>query len=309
MDKIEKVTFLNEVQCQPEVVKVSNVLSNKIHKIEANISEIVLKLDRLSEDIKSHHENLSNGIFTSFENFQHGIDSIQANLNVLKSNFGDLEAKISSEVKASTISSHSQSSAKFQRAVKAIRFIGRTRKKVIRGSRTIFVPYEVLDLDEIKRIPKSNEEKIFIKDVIKNSTFYQHSICSEDELKDLVDAMYLDKFEANSIIAAQGSDLQKSDISIVRTGTVDVYKDGILLSTRKSKQMLIAFYMVGVGTVNSYEFRAKTDCELYCISASLFHQIITYYSRTSQTQKASFLRSVSFLSIFIVTNSYMQFFR
>jgi len=305
MNKKETINFL-EVQSQPEIVQRANALSNKLHNIEQHIYEISVRFDRLSEDIKIHHETLSNEIFSSVENFEHDIDSIQANLDVLKSNFGDLEAKVSSKIKASPIlidenvKSHSQSLAKFQRAVNAITFIERTRKKVIRKSKAIVVPSEVLD--EIKRIPKSDEEKIFIKDVIKDSTFYQHSICSEDELEDLSDAMDLEKFEANSIIAAQGSDLQKSNISIVRTGIVDVYKDGILLSTRKPKQMLLAFYMVG--TVNSYEFRAKTDCELYCISASLFHQIITYYSRTSQTQKASFLQCVSYNGKLLVVTKY-----
>ena len=230
---------------------------------------------------------------------------MEGHINGLKSKYGDLEAKISSKKKLNSLSDakvkdRTQSLAKFQKAVKAITFIGKAHNVAIRRSKAIFVPSEILD--EIKRIPKSDEEKIFIKDVIKESTFYQHSLCAEDELDDLVDAMDLEKFEANSIIAAQGSDLQKSDIAIVKSGIVDVYKDGVHLSTRKAKQMLIAFYMVG--TVNSYEFRAKTDCELYCISTALFHQIITYYSRTSQTQKALLLQSVRFYHQILVIANY-----
>lgn len=280
---------------EPEFAQVAHALSKKLHYIEQNLSEISSVFGQLINDISCHHEHLRYDVSASFDNLERGITSIQQNLDNLKSNF-----RVSSEdnnditSKTSALSASSDEKAKLPsksrwkktiNTVKSVNSIGRNRKVVLLKA--------LSEKPEFKRIPKSEEDKQFICDAIKASA-YDPRWCTDGEISDQIDAMDLEKFKANSIIAAKGSEV--INIHIVKTGIVDAYKDNEVHSTFESKQTLLHFYCVEV--VNNYEIRARTDCELWFIPAALSVQINTYHKRNSRDQIASFFRNVSFSHIF-----------
>ena len=245
---------------EPELIDLAQVLSNKLHYIEHNISKITSKFDQLTNDISCHHEILRYDVSTSFDHLDRIITSIQENVDDLKSNFRDPTK---------------------ERA--------RNRKSVLLKGTCKKTDFE--------RIPKSEEDKAFLSDAFKASAYHNpRDPCSVEEVSDLIDAMDSENFMENSIIVEQGSKVR--NLYIVKTGLVDVHKDNELYSTIESKQTLLHYYSVDV--VNNYEFLARTDCELWFIPAALFLHINTYHKnkRYSPDETASFFRNVSFSHVF-----------
>ena len=82
----------------------------------------------------------------------------------------------------------------------------------------------------------------------------------------------------------------------VGSGVIDVMKEDEVIFTVASGTILLISYLIG--TLSVWTFRAKTDCQLWCISIEDFCHISTSYKKNHLALKTAFLKSISIINIY-----------
>ena len=147
----------------------------------------------------------------------------------------------------------------------------------------------------VKRVDKSENDKIIINDVIKSSSYYKFSMCCYDEMTDLVDAFGVESFSSGSLIVNQGDAFER--FYIVKSGMVDVLVDGAYVSSLASKEAFESSFMMGSTSIST--FRARDDCEIWFLAVEEFRRISIHYKRMRSTFKTNFLKTVSLTSHYV----------
>ena len=289
------------------LVRIMQNLDKKLHYIQNHLGEIDVNVDTIAKDVSSQIEAYDNKMSCRFESFEDKLNKIETVLSrrTLRSEtLSNRQVSFCSNADASGRDIGVSMAKKVSE--RQVSFRGdmdgpgsdagismATRKVTPRRSsiRRSYAPVSSNEYD-VKRISKNDDEKKMIYNVIKSSSYYEYSMCCDDELKDIINAFDIESFPAGSIIAKQGDTFER--FYIVKSGIVDMFIDEAYVSSLTMKQPFGSSFMIGSTSLSS--FRARDSCEIWFIPVDLLGFISTHYKRKRLLFKTYFLKMVSLLN-------------
>ena len=279
---------INMMSMQLKLMNMMHMMDEKLQHIENHVEEINSNFDDFSMGISSRIESYNNNIFSRFDSLELQFRNSE---NSLSNNHHRPERRVSFSclTKFNNEKQNQTSSSKDRKEVNPPNVPKRIKSKHKYKS----ISYSSASSQEydIKRVQKSNEDKLVISHVVKNSSYYKFSSCCDDELTDIIDAFDVENFASGSLIVNQGDTFSR--FYIVKSGFVDLLSDGLYLSSLTPKQAFETSFMMGAESVST--FRAKCDCEIWSLSVETFRSISIHYKRMRSSFKTNFLKSVSYL--------------
>jgi len=264
-------------------------LDKKLHCLNDNLGEINSNFNDFKICISSKIETFNNDISCRFDT---KFDRME---NTMLTRIAQSQKRLSSCTKAESIDEKQAPRSQSVTELNTLMVAKRRRSSLVYDSKS-YSSTPSTDFN-VKKVTKSDDEKIIISNNIKSSPYYKLSTCCDDELRDIVDAFGVEKFKPGSLILKEGDTFDR--FYIVKNGTVDVFVDGEHVSLLAPKEAFDSCFMMDSISISA--FRARDECEIWFLPVEKFRSISTYYKRKRLSFKTNFLKMVSrlfFLRIF-----------